>query len=429
MRRVAELLQPLMMTFLAGIIVTLHPGRASEMSCSGQDTVAVEILHPASGQILAAPWQDLVIASVRCFSPPSDGSIAVYIDDVLSSRLNSWPMTLFLPPLSNGLHTIALSLQTDDEVLAQHEVTVTYASRPSVPPLLDSLLATEEVLARNVELADRGVLTVVWTCPDWEIDWIRELLSGAGLDHRIVRDESLSTLVDNALIAVSQNDERNRPSDRLAAYFLRFRASGFRVGVLHMSDEDYTAHTYFYPWVHYVLRNHWSAAVADLPHVLAFPLGYKKGFNTEIGKNAAVGSGRNRSRQQEDTQSDSQTDPRQERDYTWSFAGQIHDKLTRVKLIESARKVPGGFTKLTGYWNDPSGLTTEQYRSLLHRTKFVLCPRGFVHPESFRLSEALEADAVPIIEDDAYFDHLLGSDHPIPRLLPPVNCSRPGIHP
>ncbi len=38
----------------------------------------------------------------------------------------------------------------------------------------------------------------------------------------------------------------------------------------------YSAATYFYPWVHYVLRNHFHKHLARLPHVLAIPLGYKK---------------------------------------------------------------------------------------------------------------------------------------------------------
>ena len=130
---------------------------------------------------------------------------------------------------------------------------------------------------------DRGnggeeVLTVIWTCPDWEVDWISEILEGAGIEFRMVFDKSLQHMASNALIALSQNDERNRPPDLLARYLLRFRRRGYRVGVLHMSDEDYSAPTYFYPWVDYVLRNHYQQHLALLPHVLAIPLGYKKGF-------------------------------------------------------------------------------------------------------------------------------------------------------
>jgi hypothetical protein len=92
------------------------------------------------------------------------------------------------------------------------------------------------------------------------------------------------------------------------------------VGVLHMSDEDYTAATYFYPWVHYVIRNHWSAAVAGMHNVLAIPLGYKKGFHALQSLNH-----------------------QNERTYAWSFVGQIHDKPTRLEMLQVASKIPAGF--------------------------------------------------------------------------------------
>jgi hypothetical protein len=87
-----------------------------------------------------------------------------------------------------------------------------------------------------------------------------------------------------------------------------------------MSDEDYSASTYFYPWVHYVIRNHWSAAVAAMPHVLAIPLGYKKGFRAAQGLREVT-----------------------QRDYAWSFVGQVHDKPTRLDMLRAAGNIPGGF--------------------------------------------------------------------------------------
>jgi hypothetical protein len=109
---------------------------------------------------------------------------------------------------------------------------------------------------------------------------------------------------------------------QLARYLLQFRARGYRVGVLHVSDEDYTAATYFYPWVHYVIRNHWSVAHAGMHNVLAIPLGYKKGFHADAVQSM---NGEN------------------ERRYTWSFVGQIHDKPTRLEMLQVANNIPGGF--------------------------------------------------------------------------------------
>ena len=356
----------------------------------------VKILHPAQGQTVAAEWQGMLIASVGNFEVPAHGSVAVYLDDALAARLAEWPQTLMLPQLPDGAHSIAVSLQDSSlEVVAEDVVEIVYANASAGPPLWD--VGLEEGAGAGGRLSARSggadadadanaaglpggrggeELTVIWTCPDWEVDWISELLGDAGVRFRIVYDASLQTLAPNALVALSQNDERNRPPELLARYLRRFRQQGFRVGVLHMSDEDYTAPTYFYPWVHYVLRNHYQESLARLPHVLAVPLGYKKGFWTAgdaaaaRATAAAAGDGNGgRGRQ-----------------YLWNFVGQTHDKPTRKSMLAAAERLDGqGFVKLTNYWNDSTGLATHEFRDLLLDARITLCPRGFVHPESFRL--------------------------------------------
>jgi len=214
------------------------------------------------------------------------------------------------------------------------------------------------------------VLTLIWTCPDWEVDWISEILAGAGIDFQIVYDKHLQHLAPNSLVALSQNDERNRQPQVLARYLLRFRQRGFRVGVLHMSDEDYTAPTFFYPWVDYVIRNHYQLHLARLPHVLAIPLGYKKGFWAP-GDTAPANSGAAAI-----SRSGGGGGEKRERKYQWNFVGQTHDKPTRKTMLAAAEELPGeGFLKLTQYWNDSSGLSTRDFRHVLLSSHFTLCPR------------------------------------------------------
>jgi hypothetical protein len=148
------------------------------------------------------------------------------------------------------------------EVVTEDVVDVVYANSSSGPPLWDgrsvhrtmgpgeaaldseSESASEETpnrallggaLPRGGSVEQVEELTVVWTCPDWEVDWISEILSGAGIRFRMVFDAHLEYVAPNALVALSQNDERNRPPHVLARYLLRFRRRGWRVGVLHMS--------------------------------------------------------------------------------------------------------------------------------------------------------------------------------------------------
>ena len=45
---------------------------------------------------------------------------------------------------------------------------------------------------------------------------------------------------------------------------------------------------------------------------------------------------------------------------------------------------------------------------ILSSTEFVPCPNGFVHPETYRVYEALECGCIPIVENAyKYYDRLL----------------------
>ena len=45
--------------------------------------------------------------------------------------------------------------------------------------------------------------------------------------------------------------------------------------------------------------------------------------------------------------------------------------------------------------------------NILSATTFIPCPNGFVHPETYRLYEALECECIPIVEDTyKYYDRL-----------------------
>ncbi len=44
---------------------------------------------------------------------------------------------------------------------------------------------------------------------------------------------------------------------------------------------------------------------------------------------------------------------------------------------------------------------------ILSQTEFIPCPNGFVHPETYRVYEALECGCIPIVENAyKYYDRL-----------------------
>ena len=52
-------------------------------------------------------------------------------------------------------------------------------------------------------------------------------------------------------------------------------------------------------------------------------------------------------------------------------------------------------------------IETEEMSEVLSSTIFSPCPNGFVHPETYRLYEALECGCIPIIENTyKYYDRL-----------------------
>ena len=67
-------------------------------------------------------------------------------------------------------------------------------------------------------------------------------------------------------------------------------------------------------------------------------------------------------------------------------------------MLEQAKKIPGGKYHATTQWNDPNGLTTQEYANLLGNTVFTLSPMGNYSVDCFRVCESLEAGSIPIIE-------------------------------
>ena len=99
--------------------------------------------------------------------------------------------------------------------------------------------------------------------------------------------------------------------------------------------------------------------------------------------------------------------------YTWCFAGQIHDQGDRAKMIDSLKKCNGEHhLHVAEGWSSENSLNTEEYRNVLSESIFVPCPRGNTSVDTFRLYEALEVGAIPIVEKSDYWRNLLG-EHPL----------------
>lgn len=249
----------------------------AERSCGG-DTL-VEILHPSEGQVISAGWQDLMIVSLRCRGPlfplsrlPEGVSIAVYVNDLLAARTTEIPTFFNLPPLRPGNHTFFVAIEGEEsadgergsqvaerEIFDWHEISAFYAERDGgvvpplhkfevggFPPTIAASLADREGEHQQVDKSQEGArsrgdqeaagslvgvahreLTVIWTCPDWEQDWISEILQGANLSFSIHQDPSFtlppSPPSSSVLVAVSENNLRNNPPSQVRCPSLPFQ--------------------------------------------------------------------------------------------------------------------------------------------------------------------------------------------------------------
>lgn len=87
----------------------------------------------------------------------------------------------------------------------------------------------------------------------------------------------------------------------------------------------------------------------------------------------------------------------------WSFAGQVNHE-SRELMVENVKDIPNGELHISSGF--AQGLGHKEYYELMEKSKIVLCPRGNISFDSFRLYEALEAGCIPIAEDIYFFNRM-----------------------
>lgn len=242
-----------------------------------------------------------------------------------------------------------------------------------------------ETLATDLQ----GRFVAIWQChgPPHEREWIDEILGRYIREH--VMDGAHQHVADYAIVLDSFIDKEP------LGYYEAFRErNSFLV---HFLDETYNGGYQRYLPFRGVLRKHWSREF-DGERIHRFPLGYSVGFR-QPQKVKRAG----------------------ERAYVWSFVGALN-KASRPEAVRALRKIGPHFVQATdgfvmGGVNVGQGRLPEtEVAKILQESAFAPCPMGNVNLECFRIYEALEAGAVPLLERRFRFDYynrLLG-DHPLP---------------
>lgn len=219
-------------------------------------------------------------------------------------------------------------------------------------------------------------IPLVWQCGRsgmWEEDWLKEVLSDVKTIN--IDDDNFEKFVDNSIVVISSGYK----SDEFANYFAKMHKRGFKYGIILLSDELYHVPHIQFEYASFIFRNYWKKEYTKDERVLVFPLGYGRGFWKDC---------------------DAIPRPASDREYVWSFVGQICYKPTREMMIDALKVVPHYKIHETTGWGitSPQAMPVTEYRDLLFKTLFVPCPKGWWNIDSFRLSESLECGCIPIVE-------------------------------
>lgn len=89
----------------------------------------------------------------------------------------------------------------------------------------------------------------------------------------------------------------------------------------------------------------------------------------------------------------------QEKKYLWSFVGQVQNPF-RQQCVDTLKKMPDGFLRTTDLFGGvcEKAIEYQEYLDICAQSKYVICPSGSFTAESFRLYEAMECGAIPIVD-------------------------------
>lgn len=202
----------------------------------------------------------------------------------------------------------------------------------------------------------------------FETQWIHELFAIGGVKYEDVLDLKGEQVIPNAVVVFNHAIDYE-------TYFQNYEDLEVPYGAIHLSDETLTDSTRFYGhrMCKFVYRNYHNPLVlARHKHVVTFGLGYKNGFARTHTEAVA-------------------------RYYNWSFAGNVHTPERVQCLTPFLQFSPYKLHTTNQGFNSASGLSTDEYRNLMDDSKFVICPIGQGNIDSFRVYEALESGAIPIV--------------------------------
>ena len=210
--------------------------------------------------------------------------------------------------------------------------------------------------------------------------WIYEALNK--IQFKVIQGEK-DIEKDDILIIVDSSIEKK------GNFYTKLSLVCSKIFLIHLGDEnDLYDLTSIYDNFDFVWRTFCLNKYFNSKKVSCFPIGYKSG----------VSFVKNKGR----------------RKYKWAFIGTPH-KSSRHDLLFQLSDMKLAFIHRTTKF-DEKIITVDEMNKVLSLTEFVPCPNGFVHPETYRIYEALECGCIPIVENAyKYYDRLF-PDNPFLKI-------------
>ena len=201
--------------------------------------------------------------------------------------------------------------------------------------------------------------------------WIYEILNK--IEFEVIQSEK-DLESEDILIIVDSSIEKKEE------LFTKLELICSKMFLIHLGDESGAYDSLLiYNKFNYVWRTFCFNRYFNNKKVSCLPLGYKSGT---LFKNEIV-----------------------ERKYKWAFLGTPH-KSSRHDLLFQLSDIEPSFFHKTKKFNEKI-IDVSEMSEILTSTKFIPCPNGFFHPETYRLYEALECECIPIVENAyKYYDRL-----------------------
>lgn len=214
-----------------------------------------------------------------------------------------------------------------------------------------------------------------------------------GLYHKKNSDIWISEILKRVKYNIIENETKLETNDTLIIidsnievkidFYSKLKLICSKIFLFHLGDESGSYDlTSVYENCNYVWRTFCSKKFFGNNHIKCIPIGYKSGvLNKQKNK----------------------------KKYKWAFVGTPHKSSRHDLLFQFSDILPFFCHKTKKF--DEKIISPDEMSEALSSTEFVPCPNGFVHPETYRLYEALECGCIPIVESTYhYYDRLFPSN-------------------